>query len=393
MKQDDLLFKIGNAFLLPFALVAVCIVRLLRPVVVIRFGKLISTRIGHFAGNTELYLCERDMGLHGNKTFDIFYHSEPVCNQQLAKMWGRVLRIYRYVYVLYKVNRWLPSYKMHEVPMPSDRDTKNLLSRTRPHISFTPEEELAGKAGLKMMGIPDDASFVCIYGRDPAYLKSAFPDNDWNYHDYRDCEIQNFLLAADELTKRGYFVIRMGSVVANELVSDNPRIIDYATKRRTDFMDVYLCAKCSFFLGVPGGIIAIPIIFRRPLAIVNSIPIEYILSWNATDIMILKKLKMRKNDRFMSLRDIMNSGAGKFSSSEEYEKMGVEVVQNTSEEIAELALEMDERLNGRWEASPENDELQQIFWSLFKDSELHGATRAHIGADFLRSNKELFGVI
>ena len=64
---------------------SVLAVRLLRPLVVIRFGPLRSERIGHFAGNTELYLCERDTDKSNTRTFDFFYHGGPICNQQLKK--------------------------------------------------------------------------------------------------------------------------------------------------------------------------------------------------------------------------------------------------------------------------------------------------------------------
>ena len=69
------------------------VIRALRPLVTIRFGSLRSERIGHFAGNTEIYLSERDLGMHGSKTHDVFYILPPVCNEQLKRMWERTLNI------------------------------------------------------------------------------------------------------------------------------------------------------------------------------------------------------------------------------------------------------------------------------------------------------------
>ena len=44
----------------------------------IRFQPLMSTRIGHFAGNTELYLCEKEMKINTpkQKYLDLFYCSD-----------------------------------------------------------------------------------------------------------------------------------------------------------------------------------------------------------------------------------------------------------------------------------------------------------------------------
>lgn len=62
----------------------------------------------------------------------------------------------------------------------------------------------------------------------------------------------------------------MGVIVKEALNTTNPMIIDYATKSSTDFLDIYLGAKCRFFLGSTGGINAVPRIFQRPVAYVNK---------------------------------------------------------------------------------------------------------------------------
>jgi len=79
------------------AIPAMMIIRLIRPWLLVRIGGLISSRIGHFAANTELYLCERDAGINKpmQRHIDIFYMGhKPTCNLQLATMWKRVLHIW-----------------------------------------------------------------------------------------------------------------------------------------------------------------------------------------------------------------------------------------------------------------------------------------------------------
>ena len=58
---------------------------------------------------------------------------------------------------------------------------------------------------------------------------------------------------------------------------------------------------------------------------------------------------------------------------------------------------MEDRLNGRWITTSEDEELQLRFWALFDDIEvhyrggepLHGVIGSRIGAEFLRSNQNL----
>lgn len=370
---------------LPFAIV----VRALRPLVIIRFGQLNSSRIGHCATNTELYVCARDVGMDDPKTFDILYDAPSVCNRQLKKMWGRTLRVWQFARYVDLVSGMLPGYEVHRVSMTSDRDIHELLQRTGVHLAFTVKEERAGYEALERLGINPGASFVCLHARDGTYLNTVYPRGTWGYHRYRDSEIQNYMPAAEEMTRRGRFAIRMGAVVAEALKTTNPMIIDYATGGRTDFLDIFLIAKCRFFISSPGGLSAVAMIFRRPVAYVNFVPLEYVPGWSQHDLFIPKKLWLVTERRFLTFREILESGKGRLFRAEEYEHLGVVVVENTGEDIAALAIEMEERLNGTWKATDEDENLQRRFWSLFRPSELNRAFRLRVGAEFLRRNREL----
>jgi len=385
--------KLLLLLILPPFLPIVILIRVLRPIIVIRVGSLISNQIGHFGANTELYLCERDAGLQDSRAVDIFYHTAPVCNQQLKKMWDRMLHVSPFARPLAIVNRRLPGYAVHVIPMPSDKDPHGLLGRMRAHLSFTPEEEKVGQAGLRNLGIPEEASFVCFHSRDSAYLKETFPDLNLRYHDYRDSSIHNCIAAAEELVCRGYFAIRMGAIVKEPLKITDPKIIDYAANgSRTDFMDIFLCARCRFFVGAAGGLNSIPRIFRRPIVFTNVVPLgrDHLLgNCGPNNLFIPKKLWLRESGRFMTFREIIESGAGGFFRTEQYEQLGLEVVENAPEEITAAVIEMEERLKGRWRTTEEDEDLQRRFWSFFDLSDLRDRQLLRVGAYFLRQNREM----
>jgi hypothetical protein len=77
--------------------------------------------------------------------------------------------------------------------------------------------------------------------------------------------------------------------------------------------------------------------------------------------------------------------------SEGFRNKGVDIVDNTPEEIRDLAIEMDDRLRGVWVEREEDTILQKKFWALFSQSELNGVIYARIGAEFLRQNEKLLG--
>ena len=287
--------KARTILCLPLSVPVVLLVRALRPHVLIRFGSLWGERIGRWV-NVEMYLCRREALPPGRRTVDLFYHRSTVCNQQLKIMWERALRVHPFARELDVVNRLIPGGDAHECSLPFYRDTQGFFRRMPGHFAFTPEEEQRGRAALQELGIPESAPFVGFHSRDSAYLDAAAPETpetDWRYHDYRDSSIQHYLPAAEELTRRGYFAIRMGAIVKEPLRSANPMIIDYAMKGRTDFLDIYLGATCRFFLGNTAGIYAVPDAFRRPIAYANYIPLEYAHTWGDGSLFIPKKLWLR----------------------------------------------------------------------------------------------------
>ena len=363
---------------------------MLRPFIIIRFGVLRGDRIGHFAGNTEIYLCERDAGKHLKNTYDIFYISNPICNYQLEKMWKRTIPISKYVEYLNRANLCIPGNKIHQIHSSSDRDIHDLLVKTSPHLKFTEEEERIGKNALKAMGVPDDMPFFCFIGRDPAYLEDYYPGKNMDYHDYRNMEIKNYVSAVKALIQRDYFGIRMGYKVQEPLHIENEKYVDYATKYRTDFLDIYLCAKCRFFMNSMSGIDAVPAaVFRRPTVMVNYVPMAYVHGSRKNSLFIFKKLWLIQEHRFLTFPEIIQSGIGRFLKSEQYEKAGIELIENTPEEITAVALEMDERLKGIWQTTEEDEELQRRFWTLFKPNDLNSVFHTRIGKEFLRQNQNL----
>ena len=382
------------------ASIAVISIRLVRPWCLIRVGGLFSHRIGHLAANTELYLCERDVGINlpTQRHVDLFYVVKPISNYELVNKWRPMLRIWPTWFLgpIKRVNRLIPGWASYEVGenTQSDRDIHHLLERLPLHLKFSSEEEYRGKEGLIALGIESGARFVCLLGRDSAYLKSHEPSVDYSYHDYRDCEIENFVMAAEELAKRGYYVIRMGVVVKKAMQSTNPKVIDYAAKGlRTEFMDLYLGAKCEFCVSVGSGFDAIPYIFRRPIVFVNHVPIGYLFTFEDRFIGLTKHHFSVNLRKFLTLQEIFSENVGYVSNGSMYALNGVKLIENSPEEIKDIVIEMVERLDGTWESHPDDEMLQDKFRSIFKSNvlqngeQLHGDIQSRYGASFLRNNR------
>jgi putative glycosyltransferase (TIGR04372 family) len=176
------------------------------------------------------------------------------------------------------------------------------------------------------------------------------------------------MLAAEELAKRGYYVFRMGVNVEKKFISNNPKIIDYANSNlRSDFMDVYLGAKCSFCLSTGTGFDDVPYIFRRPIALIQC-PFGNISTSNAYSekfLIITKHHVLKKENRRLSLSEIFSHGVAYAYKTEIFNQKGIELVDNTPDEIKDLVVEMADNLEFKKQLNPEDEELQKTFRSLF----------------------------
>jgi putative glycosyltransferase (TIGR04372 family) len=379
------------------------IIRIISPIFIIRIGELLSPRIGHLAANTELYLCEKDAGINipPRPYLDIFYYVKPISNYQLLTMWKRLLTVFPSSILIYihHLNTLIPGGEIHDIGTNSnmDRDIHNLLDQYPQHLKFTDNEERKGIEQLGIMGLSTDSKFVCLFVRDDSYLESHLPEKNWSYHGYRNSDIQNYSLISEILADQGYFVFRVGAKVNKQLVSLHPRIIDYAFNgMRNDFMDIYLGANCEFCISTGAGWDSVPFIFRRPIVYTSYVPLGYLSTFSNKFIVITKHHMDIQEKRELSFSEIFERGVGYCLNSEEFIKKGVEVIENTPEEIKDVVMEFIDRSNGCWNHKIEDEYLQELFWQKFPIEAknisgffLHGKIKSKFGANFLRTNKML----
>ncbi len=360
------------------------LVWILRPIVTLRFGTLFVSRLGHLAGNTECYLCERDAGMRPKRTIDIWCPVGKPANEQLLKMFKRVLWVSEFCTTLAQIGprwRWWQRHTFSDAQW--GRDIHNLMEKQPPHLEFTKAEEKRGLAGLAALGVPPGAKWVCIINRDSFFLRATEPWNDYSYHDFRNSSIQNYREAAVALMDKGYFVIRMGSIVEEQMKLKADKFIDYACHPlKNDFMDVYLGARCAFTISNGLGFDGIPMIFRRPICFVNEAPFEYLSTWMPNSLAIWKH--HYKDGKRMTPAEIVASGAGLFHTSQQYKDARITLVENSAAEILEAAQEIEAH------CAESDAGLQGEFWDDYPRSKsphnglpLHGAIRLRIGSKFL----------
>ena len=340
-----------------FGLLLALPLRALAPIMRVEVQEIWAARIGHLALEPEMLLCRRAVTPEP-RTFTVFYAKKPIANDFMLTMWRRVLPfgpsllldpIYRaggrWAWLDVRARGWDQRHF----------DLRALDARP-PHVAFTSPELARGEQILADLGIAPGQPFICLAVRDSAYLASTQPGRDWTYHRYRDSRIETYEPMVRRLADAGYVVLRMGAVVSEPLVTSSPGVIDYANSGlRSDFADVFLFANCAMCISSSTGIDSVAMLFRRPLILVNlpgaggcqlGGPLRRVMFKTVIDVQTRQPLPLMDERRFQAMS---------FHRADHYERAGLDLVDNSAEELLAVADEVLADVSNDWILPPASD--------------------------------------
>jgi putative glycosyltransferase (TIGR04372 family) len=111
-------------------------------------------------------------------------------------------------------------------------------------------------------------------------------------------------------------------------------------------------------------------------------------------LIIPKQYWLERESRYLAFSEIVASkdALGSCTSSYEYQRAGLKLVENTPQEITLATQELLARKNGTWQSTVGAQSLQEKFWSLYDQlspSGIKSRVAGHkpiIGTEFLRAN-------
>jgi putative glycosyltransferase (TIGR04372 family) len=251
----------------------------------------------------------------------------------------------------------------------------------RPPLFELTGSDVAHRAkALAKLGLPAGAWFVCVHARGGGYSPS-----DEFAHSYRNVPIGDYGPAMDRIVERGGWCIRMGDPTM-EPMPPKRNCIDYAlSPLRSARLDVILPASCRFFLSCSSGLYNVAAMFGRPSALANTAPLAASYSQGVGDLSIPQRLR-DAGGRAMSFDEIFASGAADLRITPEFVARGLVPTNVTPDEIADLASEMLDRLDGRAEYTPADEERQARFRTQFREGHYSFGAGSRIGRDYLRAH-------
>jgi putative glycosyltransferase (TIGR04372 family) len=387
---------------LPFAITVAIVIRLVARVIVVRFGSINASRVGHLAMDTEMLESEKELGigLPRSPVFDVYFPWTgpfPVANRLLLNMWRRSVRVWPAFLCepVDSVSRLMPFGDRFVIParkgiegVPNlvQGDPYGVLPRTRPHIGLTPNEEYEALCQLREMSMDPSNPHVCLLVRDDAHFAAL--GRELEAHNYRNARIDTYLDSVIELVHRGYNVFRMGVSASSPLGFSHQGFHDFPfSGARTELLDVYLTMTCRFFVSTGTGLDSLAVVARRPVLLTNYSQVGE-LRLSMSTLVLPRRAWSVSEGRYLTLSEQFAIGLHKMTEAEQFASVGVSFDANSPSEILDAVIEMEERSTGEWKPRSDEESLQGQFLDQVPEYLKLGGVRGRVVYSFLREHPE-----
>ncbi len=318
-------------------------------------------------------------------------------NRAFTAMYGRVLPfldddrpffrgIIRYTLPLLRIERRYLARRQSENQM-------IVWSESPPTLAFTNTEKQQG-AEIEMNLLSQAAKpFVCIALPEKSYYETKM-DKEHPVSESTDLfssfpAWENYFKCIKSLNDAGFDVLRMGQLVDSTISPGTSELIDYANTLRSEFGDVWLLGNCKFVIAGGGTGVYWPASTLNKPVVTTDLYSMVTTSYGPNDLTIYQLAWSRSGKKLMPFSWMIQQGEG-WARKRSLLEDDIEIVKNSAAEITEVALEMKQRLNGKWFETDEDIELQNRFRKL-RDVLPRDRVQenARIGADFLRRYQHL----
>jgi len=412
LKEIKSLLNFDGLKLLFVGLPIALIFRLINKFFLIRMMFVSSERIGEFVINPAIYLLQKEnkINVPKQKYIDLFYMNKRIINNQWYLMLKRKINIlpYKFLEPIDKAQKKLDVvFNTSEKYLPlSPRRFKfhyfDKLPHSKNNIKFNSDEIKRGQSELfEKFGIGKEDKFVCFLIRDQAFLKKMYPNQNFDYHEYRNIDSDKFIEAAKALSERGYYVFRMGRIQEKVFDANNSKIIDYAhSDKKNDFLDIYLSAHCTFFSTTLSGLDNLLPIFNVPTVF---IPLNLYMARQYNNYLISTRTFVDQNGNKMSLKNLFKKDLLGRQKKKDFDQEKVIHLEPDSEQIKNLVIEMDDHIINSKPYTDYENYLNEKFWNMYshyynidkrtkREIEVNGKLKvlSRFDINFLTKNHEWF---
>lgn len=307
---------------------------LVRPLIQVDFRP-IPNRLGHLVIETDLYIARREE--RGRRKLTVWFFSGTPSNSFYAD------RLPRYITIWPPLFAWPPFLVQEALSGPQANEwPEDITPLSAPNSWFDDglsEHQMAEL--FENLGADPTRPYICLWVRDSSYGEMVSPCSDSWLQSHRDSRLSNYSLLASRFESEGYSVIRMGvsEIVAGEEFGGS--LIDYASSPyRSDSNDFLITKFCSFAIVGDSGSIALPLVYRKPMALVDLGGPYGLFGGQHIKFVTLKTIVWENSGEPLTLSQMLHHRVDRYTERSEFADLGVLHVDNTPNDLEGVAVDV-----------------------------------------------------
>ena len=258
-----------------------------------------------------------------------------IVNQKSGTRWSDMPAFWHFserIRTIKSTNGFMDGNKLFDEIFTED----NLKSLNGNYLRLSEEYSKKSLSDLEAYGLTKSAKFVALHIREGGPLG-----------DPRTQPISSFIPSINEITRNGYWVIRIGDKSMAALPT-MPMVIDLVPKNNSaKALHAYVLAKCEFYVGTASGPSWVPRIFGVPSLITNLNEVATQAGRAPSGSIHIPKKYINRKGETLNLLQMFSQGFA-FSSLtlHELQRKGFSLEPNSSEEIFEATKEILNNIKG-----------------------------------------------
>jgi putative glycosyltransferase (TIGR04372 family) len=201
--------------------------------------------------------------------------------------------------------------------------------------------------------------------------------------DYRNATFANYIASIRYITSLGGKVVRLGDAGSGIVSCHVPGLVDYPnTRLKSEAMDLFLIARCRFYLGTLSGILDTAYLLRTPTLCVNSLHFD-MRSPNPKDRMLYKRIRRKGEKRLLTFGEALDCYQDILATNW---RLRYEFIENSSDEILAAVMEFISVMNGNQRITPRQVAVRRrLIRERIRYAESHGGLRSMLTASIVFS--------
>jgi len=313
----------------------------------LQFGYLHAAAIGHLALEADIAFIESQ----SSPKVVVWITTKEVANYQLLKLISRKLRVITnpmlraLILPLVKLTR---GGRFDGNSKVNDRTT--FVQDTSPvsfplpvaHMEMLPQL-------LEEMNLDCTRKYICLVVRDELHSFKNVSQESAEITQYRNSSINDYEGAIKYLIDQGFNVVRMGRL-AHKCRFTIDGFFDYANSDlKSDLNDLLLMANCEFVISTSSGIDELATLYRKPVYLVNYLPVGSFRVSQLRPLILPKGLRDRQKGNLLSLSQIVQMGLWEANATHTYESANIEIVNCEPRTITQFTIQVIAHFSSRFE--------------------------------------------